>query len=576
MALPSTGKGFSKLLADQNIINPQIIKEKITTALLALCFRDSHVLVQFWSPVIVRKRCLLTTLDQPFGLEPWFPDELTISSILFGWSGCCVGVLELVTSSNYVDYAFEVQEVSRALKVVDEENLKCPNLYEDPTFYTQVGDERRQIELDEIFFALKAICNVHDIPLAQTWALSGYGSAVAISGNLEQTCSSFNGNCIGKVCMSTYGYTISLGLRALWGFNETAEERKPRQIKRMSCWKIVFIERDAEYVIELVLPPHNTNEADLQGLMKTVKQQINNHTCLKFGIVSSLQVIGGEIGKQPLLENDRDDDDDVRFSKDQSRAEDSNLNKGKIGKERKRSEKSISLGEISNNYGKSRINDDAKKTLVGSSLRVSRSTLKRICRSYGILRWPYKSGSDKSNSLLKSNQTDVVAVHASEGLTPIVEASSEPLVTTNASHDHTIPTEHGKQSSTLVLHQPEQTNLTAGSAQLETSTKDQFIGNTTAANILKNLTIKATHEDNTVRFPFTISDGLVKLKELIATRFQLSLGSFRLKYEDTDGDMILVACDSDLMGSVGETRQPGNQSVIRLFVLPVVHQSPDA
>ncbi|GKC42790.1 PB1 domain, RWP-RK domain, lambda repressor-like, DNA-binding domain protein, partial [Tanacetum coccineum] len=711
---------FSKLLADQNIINPQIIKEKITTALLALCFRDSHVLVQFWSPVIVRKRCLLTTLDQPFGLgvvdealylyrleseqrmfvvdgghrEELGPPGRVYRQKLPEWglnahtlpdsaachnthgylnlpvfepdSGCCVGVLELVTSSNYVDYAFEVQEVSRALKVVDEENLKCPNLYEDPTFYTQVGDERRQIELDEIFFALKAICNVHDIPLAQTWALSGYGSAVAISGNLEQTCSSFNGNCIGKVCMSTYGLPFYIRALSMWGFHEDCRERHLDKSQGVvgrslsscglcfcedvtklgedeyplaayahlngitSCLAIYVksIERDAEYVIELVLPPHNTNEADLQSLMKTVKQQINNASSLKLGIVSSLQVIGGdhlnwnfesppspitilteqeevlpEPGKQPLLENDRDDDDDVRFSKDQSviaylehieddilnsepsdsaadgtsqsvvpcldaGAEDSNINKGKMKRKRKRSEKSISLEEISKHYGKT-INEAAK------NLSVSRSTLKRICRSYGILRWPYKSGSDKSNSLLKSNQTDVVAVHASEGLTPIVEASSEPLVTTNASHDHTIPTEHGKQSSTLVLHQQEQTNLTAGSAQLETSTKDQFIGNTTATNILKNLTIKATHEDNTVRFLFTISDGLVKLKELIATRFQLSLGSFRLKYEDTDGDMILVACDSDLMGSVGETRQPGNQSVIRLFVLPV-HQSPDA
>lgn len=217
---------------------------------------------------------------------------------------------------------------------------------------------------------------------------------------------------------------------------------------------------------------------------------------------------------------------------------------------------------------------DSHLNFVHCVYAVSRSTLKRICRSHGILRWPYISGSNKSVSLLKSNQTDVVTVHATEGaLTPIVEASSEPLVTTNVSQDHTIPTEHGKQSSTLVLHQ---TNLTAGSAQPETRTKEQFIENKAAANVMKNLTIKATYKDNTVRFPFTISDGLVKLRELVATRFRLSLGSFRLKYEDTDGDMILIACDSDLMGSVGETRQPDDQAVIRLFVLPVVHQSPDA
>ncbi|PWA98452.1 PB1 domain, RWP-RK domain protein [Artemisia annua] len=407
---------FSKLLDDQNIINPQIIKEKITSALLALCFRDSHVLVQFWSPVIVRKRCLLTTLDQPFGLgvvdEALYLYRLESEQRMFvvdgghreeigppgrvylqklpEWglnahalptrqsvldsaachnthgylnlpvfepdSGCCVGVLELITSSNYVDYAFEVQEVSRALK---EENLKCPNVYEDPTFYvscahgcyyicisvyflflmivclrvqTQIGDERRQIELDEIFCVLKAICNVHDIPLAQTWALSGYGSVVAISGNLEQACSSFSSNCIGKVCMSTYGLPFYVRALSMWGFHEACSERhldKSQGVvgKSLSSCGLCFcedvtklgedvyplapyahlngitsclaiylksIERDAEYVIELVLPPNNTNEADIQSLMKTVKQQIINASSLKLGIVSSLQVIGGD------------------------------------------------------------------------------------------------------------------------------------------------------------------------------------------------------------------------------------------------------------------------------------------
>ena len=161
--------GFSKLLADQNIIDPQIIKEKITHALSKLNFRDPHVLVQFWSPVTVRKRCLLTTLDQPFGLgavnealylyrleseqrmfvvdgehrEELGPPGRVYRQKLPEWSldvhnlptrqcsnqgyinlpvlepdsGCCVGVIEIITSSTYVDYAFEVNEVSRALKV---------------------------------------------------------------------------------------------------------------------------------------------------------------------------------------------------------------------------------------------------------------------------------------------------------------------------------------------------------------------------------------------------------------------------------------------------------------------------
>ncbi|GKE11799.1 hypothetical protein Tco_1415350 [Tanacetum coccineum] len=256
---------FSKLLADQNLIDPNIIKEKIAVALSASRFREQHLLVQFWSPITVRKHCLLTTLDQPFGIgevdeglylyrweseqrmfvvdgehtedlgppgrvyrrkvPEWSLDvnglsprqnikDWAASFNIHGYlnllvfepdSGVCVGVLELVTSSKYVDYAFEVREVSRALKEV---NLKSPIVFEDPSFYAQmqIADERRQHELNEIFWLLKTVCDIQNIPLAQTWALSGYNSVVSNSGKLKWSCSSYNSKCIGKVCMS---YTVT-------------------------------------------------------------------------------------------------------------------------------------------------------------------------------------------------------------------------------------------------------------------------------------------------------------------------------------------------------------------------------
>ena len=224
---------------------------------------------------------------------------------------------------------------------------------------------------------------------------------------------------------------------------------------------------------------------------------------------------------------------------------------------------------------------------------VSRSTLKRICRGLGISRWPYKN--DKSDSLLKPNQTDVV-IHASDrAATPVLGTSIEPLGPTNIDVPvlGTSITEHGNQSFTLVHHKEEQTNLPDGSAQPKTTIGEQDIKitsaanivkdlptksthketteNTSAANTVKTLTIKATYKENTVKFPFSLSDGLVKLEELVATRFQLSPGRFRLKYADADGDMILIACDSDLMGSVGDSRQQDHQTLIRLLVLPAVN-----
>ncbi|MFS8030290.1 hypothetical protein Hanom_Chr17g01532271 [Helianthus anomalus] len=60
-------------MVDQNIFDAHMLKEKIASVLKDLKFREQHVLVQFWSPVPVRKRWLLTTWDQPFGLG--FADE---------------------------------------------------------------------------------------------------------------------------------------------------------------------------------------------------------------------------------------------------------------------------------------------------------------------------------------------------------------------------------------------------------------------------------------------------------------------------------------------------------------------
>nr|XP_043638837.1 protein NLP7-like isoform X2 [Erigeron canadensis] len=703
----------------------QIIKKKITNALMLMSFREPHVLVQFWSPIHVGKRCLLTTLDQPFGLgivdeglyqyrskseqrvlvvdeehrdelappgrvycqklPEWSLDVHSLStrqcvqdyaacSNIHGYislpvfepaSGSCVGVLELITSSSYVDYAYEVREVSRALK---EENLKSPNVFEDTRLY--VADERRQYELYEIFMALKMVCEDQKLPLAQTWALAGYSSIVATSGNLEKVCSSFNKRCIGKACMSTSGLPFYVRDLSMWGFHEACKERhldKRQGVvgRSLSSHGLCFcgdvtnlsedeyplgpyarvnavasslavymksLETDVEYVIELFLPPHSENEADLESvvkrLLKTVRQQIKNASRVQLGSMSSPQVIGGiplhwnpeslsatEKGKsptksddeQPLVENEHNDVD-VPISKNQSEVayvehvEEDNLkfkpshsaaavtnksvvpclevgteilddnawkaskkfdnNADKPRKKRKRSEKTISREEISKHYGKTM--EDA-----AVSLRVSRSTLKRICRSHGIPRWPYKNGPDKNDILPKQDQT-VVAIHASEeAQIPLIGAFGEPLDRTD------ITIEHGKHSSTLVPHQQEQTGLLDHAALPDTTIREKYIDNI-AVNATENVMIKATYRENTLKFSFNLSDGLVKLEELVATRFQLIVGSFSLKYVDEDGDMILIACDNDLMASLSAFKQPNIQTLIRLLVWPVVNQNPEA
>lgn len=187
---------------------------------------------------------------------------------------------------------------------------------------------------------------------------------------------------------------------------------------------------------------------------------------------------------------------------------------------------------------------------------VSRSTLKRICRDRGIPRWPYRIGTDKSDSLMKSGQTDIV-VHTSGGsLAPVFGVSSEPLGTTTVTRDPATLTEKGKHASPTRTHPPDETIV---------------------ASRVENVLIKAIYEKNTVKFPFYILDGLVKLKELIATRFQLKHESFILKYRDEDGDMILMLCDDDISHAILRMSEPpDSKAVIKLFVQLVDNQRFDA
>ncbi|GKE56985.1 NIN-like protein, partial [Tanacetum coccineum] len=61
-----------------------------------------------------------------------------------------------------------------------------------------------------------------------------------------------------------------------------------------------------------------------------------------------------------------------------------------------------------------------------------------------------------------------------------------------------------------------------------------------------SVTVKVTYEKWEKSFIFSISPGLLELKNKVAETFKLEGVMLRLKYWDNDNDLILVACDSDL------------------------------
>nr|GEX30662.1 hypothetical protein [Tanacetum cinerariifolium] len=576
---------FSKLLADQNLIDPKMIKEKIAVALLASRFReideglylyrreseqrmfvvDGEHAEDLGPPGrVYRKKIPEWSLDVN-GLSPrQNVKDWAASCNIHGYlilpvfepeSGVCVGVLELVTSSKYVDYAIEVREVSRALKEV---NLKSPIVFEDPCFYIQVKDERRQHELDEIFCALKTVCDIQKIPLAQTWALSGYNSVVSNSGKLEWSCSSYNSKCISKVCMSTYDLPFYVRDLSMWGYHVACKEthlEKSRGIvgrslssrityfcrdvteldkdeyplvpyarsnRITSCLAVYLksIGRDVEYVIEFVLPPDSANGAGLQRLVKTLKRQVENASLVQLGNLLSFRVIGELPFSWPLE------------SPPETRSE-RQLFENERKPENVASFKNQSHVHCVEHVGDNMENEPPNSTSAGTEQSAV------PCFEAGIEYFDIIKGKKRRNNKDKNqSQTDMFSVSRS-----------------------------GNQDlAARVLHQPDQTNMLDEHAQPEITITEQF-----AKSKVKILTIKATYKENMVKFPLRLSDGLVELKELTAERFPL--GSFKLKYKDEDGDMIWISCDDSLKESIAEFRQPDGQTVIRLFVLP---DGPDA
>ncbi|CAL0300713.1 unnamed protein product [Lupinus luteus] len=63
---------------------------------------------------------------------------------------------------------------------------------------------------------------------------------------------------------------------------------------------------------------------------------------------------------------------------------------------------------------------------------------------------------------------------------------------------------------------------------------------------IKNVTIKATYKQYIIRFRVSLSCSIVDLREEVAKRLKLEVGTFDIKYLDDDNEWVLIACDADM------------------------------
>ncbi|XP_011629046.2 LOW QUALITY PROTEIN: protein NLP1-like [Amborella trichopoda] len=221
----STTGSIMKRWVNPNLVSPvndrlmqaiQIIKESTS---------NGDVLVQIWVPVKKGDSHVLTTCEQPFILDPrsqtltryrtvsmnyffsagegsggvlglpgrvfsgklpeWTPNVQYYSSneyprvnyaqefdvrgtlalpVFEKGSRACLGVVEVIMTDQKINYAPELDKICRALQAVD---LRSSEVLTPP--YVKVRNDGFQSAFPEILDVLKAVCETHRLPLAQTW-----------------------------------------------------------------------------------------------------------------------------------------------------------------------------------------------------------------------------------------------------------------------------------------------------------------------------------------------------------------------------------------------------------------------
>jgi len=144
--------------------------------------------------------------------------------------------------------------------------------------------------------------------------------------------------------------------------------------------------------------------------------------------------------------------------------------------------------------------------------RVSRSTLKRVCRKHYIKRWPPR----EKHKLISQSRPN--------------------------------------KSSTVV---DQERNPQLNSAALLPSNEE-------SASIDTNgVTVKARYEGETFKFKLSKRPwGMAELEEQVKKRVKLET---QIKYKDEDGDLISIVCDDDLRHYILTSRSQGTTSIVLLL-----------
>ncbi|XP_059310829.1 protein NLP7-like [Lycium ferocissimum] len=211
--------------------------------------------------------------------------------------------------------------------------------------------------------------------------------------------------------------------------------------------------------------------------------------------------------------------------------EDSNVISGATtNNEKIHSQKNNEIQRIEKNY---QITRDILEQQFGSTLenaaknlRVSRATLKRICREYAISRWPH-------------HKTRKVYHNFSQGISL---QGAEPYM-----GDQQCPNLSQEKGTNCSVHK-----------------KSRSTGKPCDDSVMS---IKVTYRDDIIKFTLTPSSTMVEPEGGVEKRLNISLQIFPIKYQDEDEDWVTITGDSDLREGMHEIRLLG-RTAMKLVVTP--------
>ncbi|KAL8234365.1 hypothetical protein R6Q59_020465 [Mikania micrantha] len=662
------------------------------------CIMDTDLLVQLWLPVTTQGKQVLTTEDQPFiinsdstdlsnyreisksykfvaeydsteliGLPATvylkkFPscipdlqfsaeenDPRAIYAKSFNLYGClnlpvfepdgetCLGVIEVVTTSQKVNFHDQLENISEALEAVDlriSEFLIHPKLKD--------FNEPYQVAIAEIRDVLRSICNTLKLPLAQTWGpcktSSRHLDTISI---IESASYVFDTQILGffEACTALQlvpgegiaGKALGTNQPCFTDFSDFCRDDYPAAHEaRMFGLKGAVATRlhsthtgSLDFILEFFLPCDCKSNEEQEQMRSSIAAMIKNlswslHEIQDEEVLEQTSCSVKETNTHDeswishMLEAQRRGENvilSMGCHKEEPEEEFEVLNqfyhgitfsdpekqtylgwgskskgqssgtKRSTEKSRTKTERNISL-QVLQKYFPGSLKDAAK------SIGVCPTTLKRICRQHGIMRWPSRKIKKVSHSL-KKLQLVIDSVQGADGMlklgsfyTNFPELSSpappspKPKVNNkvNLLKSQTTPSNSSSSCSRGSSCPPGSEKSVHEETKLPVASNNNKPKNISQDEAV--FRIKASYGDEKIRFKMSRNWGFGDLQQEIMRRFdKYGMGNMILEYMDDDSEWVLLSCDADLEECMDLHTSTMNQTIRLLIHQPLSHPS---